>query len=133
MLVLNITRHKTTHIQKEHGVVDIPNQLVKRIILLGTFTPVPDSKYLQEAARAIVYLIYQHVLDTYPDHDLDSIACMCGFAPYFNGVIDHALIEAGFKPCYPFTHKRTYIVTNPVTNLRTKTYEHEFLGLVYNT
>lgn len=133
MIVLNITRHKTTYLQAKEGVIDLPNHIIKEIIGLTTFDPIPTADMLLEAARAVTKVIYDHVLAQYSHEDLDSIACMTGFAPYFNGVMDSALLEAGFTPCYPYTIKRNYTLTNPTTNLRTKSYEHEFLGLVYNT
>lgn len=97
MPVLNITRHKATQGQLDDGVIDLPDYIIDPINQLGIFEPVPSVELLRERAEQIVDILQIH----YPMYD----DVMCGGAPYFNSILDKALISRGFKPHYPFTYR----------------------------
>lgn len=122
MPILNITRHKTTEGQKLDNVVDLPEYIIDEINRLCTFQPLPTLQELRVCAEKVVDIIENL---QYPDVD----GVMCGGAPYFNSILDKALISRGFVPHYPFTIRNYTRTTNPDGSINQQAvYKH--MGLV---
>jgi len=122
MPILNITRHKATQGQLDDGVVDLPEYIIDRINRLCTFQPIPTLQELRICAEKVV-----DILEELNHPDVDGV--MCGGAPYFNAILDRALISRGFVPHYPFT-VRNYIHTKAINGKTTQEAVYVHMGLV---
>ncbi|MEK7509560.1 MAG: hypothetical protein AAB605_02495 [Patescibacteria group bacterium] len=104
--ILNLTQHAATPDQVQAGVVEPADKPAVSTLL--TFDTAPDQGELQRRASALAAMAT----------NAGTPAAMIGGAPYLMAPLEKALREAGVKPVYSFSERRSSEQTQPDGSVR---------------
>ncbi len=106
MSIFNLTQHAATPDQVQAGVVEPADKPAVGKLL--TFDTAPDQRELQRRAAELAAMVA----------DAGYPAAMIGGAPYLMAPLEKALREAGIKPVYSFSERRSSEQTQPDGSVR---------------
>ena len=98
-MILNLTQHPATDIQKVQGVIDLPEALSKQVRDLLTFDDIPSDVEMIQRAKDIVKLVERNFFDE------DEV--LLGGAPFFMPVLDTAFKNNGYQCLYAFSRRES--------------------------
>lgn len=115
-MIINLTQHNATPEQLKAGVVDIISLSQRNHVL--TFTSLPTAEYIRHRANDIARMV-SRVAGR-------GCAVMIGGAPFFMGALEAALKEAGFKPVYAFSERKSVdVVKEDGSVVKTAVFVHK--------
>lgn len=129
-IILNLTQHLATPEQKQVGVVDLPDNMRKKVMEFLTFEAAPTTDSMEARAEAIVEICCNEAynlfvnkygvspcgsdsvchcitcLSTIPERGLGN-KVMIGGAPYFMSTVEKCLHNEGFEYTYSFSLRKS--------------------------
>lgn len=116
MTIVNFTQHHATTEQVEAGVVELIPFSERSEIL--TFVEIPTVQEIRGRAEEAAKLI-SSVAEK-------GVQVMIGGAPFFMGALETALKEAGFKPVYAFSERKSVdVVKEDGSVVKTAVFVHK--------
>ena len=116
-MILNLTQHGASNEQVSEGVIEPKSKDLVRDIL--TFNTIPNISEINLRAEKLARLAQESGAES----------AMIGGAPYLMSALEKALKDAGVKPIYSFTERRSVETQNP-DGSTTKTAVFQHVGWV---
>ena len=111
-MIINLTQHIATDVQKEFGVIEPRDKASIQELL--TFNSVPTSSSIKSVALALAEVAKEEVenalrLQGVSEEDMSDHVCgvevMVGGAPYLMGPLEEALKDKLMVPVYSFSER----------------------------
>lgn len=116
MNIVNFTQHNATQEQIASGVVDVI-PVAKRSEAL-TFKSLPTTEDILNRADTVVKMVSEVAED--------GSLVMIGGAPFFMGSLEAALKNAGFRPVYAFSERKSIgVVKDDGSVVKTAVFVHK--------
>ena len=116
MIIINLTQHNATPEQIESGVVDIIPVSQRSEAL--TFHNIPTAEDIRNRADSVVKMM--------PDVAEKGALVMIGGAPFFMSSLETALKNAGFRPVYAFSERKSVdVIKEDGSVVKTSVFVHK--------
>jgi hypothetical protein len=123
-MILNLTQHGASDEQVSEGVIEPKSKDLVRDIL--TFNSIPSVSEIQLRAEKLAKIAQKSGAEAAM---IGGAPYLIGGAPYLMGALEKALKEAGVKPVYSFTERKSVETKNP-DGSTTKTAIFQHVGWV---
>lgn len=117
-MIVNLTQHKATQDQKDAGVVDLPEDLQKKLVDLLTFNELPNIDEINRRATEIARMAEEFA-------NGETVAAMIGGAPFLMPVLDKKLRKRAITPLYAFSKRESVEKVQPDGSVvKTSVFKH---------
>lgn len=129
MRIINLTQHQATTSQRDEGVLDLPANIRQELLALITFDAMPNRAQMERRAASVAEIaanalgVIEGAWTDIPE------AAMIGGAPYFQSVLEEALLTRSIEPVYAFSRRESIDQVQPDGSVR-KVQEFRHLGVV---